>query len=381
MNALLLAAILCNTTLWPGFDPCAIPVATFDGTRTTLERHPSPPPEFVDGVYAGRHPAITANSSADIGGVLTATVMPNGDEAVVAHEMFHVYQRTHHKDWSANEGDLLAYPVASDYDLVRLELDALRHALVDNSRDWARAALAIRAARFAKLDAASIAYERNNELNEGLATYVGHRAVATPDDRIIPARPFAPEEVRDRLYATGAAYARLLDRHAPQWRESLERETQPLDVMLANALRDVDAQRAVETYRARLDEQRRAFIDAPGWSIRIVPDAPLFPAGFDPLNVRLVANGEVLHTRFVKLANASGSIEVMNQHALTTAAGTHPLFQGMTELAITGLPREPKITREGRTVSIECEGVNGKVAGDVIVTPPSASPRRTRPRS
>lgn len=369
MNLLLAGAIACNLTLWPGFDPCSVPLATFDGTRTTLERHPSPPPEFTKSgerwTYEGRHPAVTANSSTPIGGVLTATVLPGAGTATIAHEMFHVFQRTKHPDWIANEGDLFAYPVERDHDLVRLELEALSRALRDGSAESARLALAVRRARFAALDEAAIAYERKSELNEGLATYVGHRAAGTPDDAIVPERRFAPEEVRDRLYVTGAAYARLLDRHHPEWRETLERAMVPLDEILANAIADSEAARLVDGYRARLDAQRSAFLAAPGWAIRILPKSPLFPAGFDPLNVRLVAKGEVLHTRFVKLAGEAGTLDAMNRAVLTTAAGEHPIFQGVKEIVITGLADEPRIARDGDVTVIDADGVQARIAGTV----------------
>ncbi|MDM7915603.1 MAG: hypothetical protein QUU85_10120, partial [Candidatus Eisenbacteria bacterium] len=64
-----------DTALWPGFDPLAVPLAVYDGARTTLFRHPSPPPEFRSlpgsappaSVFEGRYGAMTANTSAEIG--------------------------------------------------------------------------------------------------------------------------------------------------------------------------------------------------------------------------------------------------------------------------------------------------------------------------
>src|SRR5215217_5859325 len=72
--------VMARASLWPGFSPLTTPVAIFDGTRTYLFRHPSPPAGYVpvsgqSGVVArdGRDPAITANTSAPLGGVATAT--------------------------------------------------------------------------------------------------------------------------------------------------------------------------------------------------------------------------------------------------------------------------------------------------------------------
>ena len=93
---------------WPGYKPRTIPLAVYTGEATYLFRHPSPPEDFVDGRFPGRHPAVTSNSSAEIGGVMTATVLADGPRAslsprtqaaVALHEAFHVFQRAHHPHW------------------------------------------------------------------------------------------------------------------------------------------------------------------------------------------------------------------------------------------------------------------------------------------
>ncbi|HEV2121173.1 MAG TPA: hypothetical protein VGW38_00165, partial [Chloroflexota bacterium] len=136
---------LAARDLWPGFDPRAIPVAIYDGERTLLFRHPAPPAGFRpvsgrDGVWAypGRYSSVTANSSAEIGGVSTATLMPATgagsllrQAGILIHEAFHVYQREHHPAWQANEAELFTYPVddAELLTLRRMEAEALRRAL------------------------------------------------------------------------------------------------------------------------------------------------------------------------------------------------------------------------------------------------------------
>lgn len=80
--------------LWPGFDPLRIPLAIYTGERTFLFRHPSPPEGFesvpdaspVAFVFAGRHPRVTANTSAEIGGVVTATLLADDLSAKVSTE-------------------------------------------------------------------------------------------------------------------------------------------------------------------------------------------------------------------------------------------------------------------------------------------------------
>lgn len=392
--------------LWPGFDPAAVPLAVYDGERTVLFRHPSPPagfrPDPADPaafVYDGRHEAITANSSAEIGGVQTATVLlgrtgPPRDAAALAllavHEAFHVFQRERHPAWAGNEADLFVYPTDDGALLAlrRLETDALRRALAARKSNgtscWARRALALRGQRYAALDSASAAYERGTELNEGLAAYVEVRAAGRQTVEL-PADGFGPAEVRPRAYATGAALALLLDRLAPGWAASLEGDDrQALDVMLGRALGDGEAcafgapEMAEAERRARADvaalgaaraERVAAFEGRLGWRVVVEAPAgaPLWPQGFDPLNVERVGPGRVLHARFLRLGNGAGHVEVLDAdsadvEALTEGAGPHPLFNGVRRLVLTGLP-EPEVAEAGGTVGVRAPGLTAEFRG------------------
>ena len=364
MLALILAATL---DVWPGFAMDKIPVAIYDGKRTLLHHHPAPPAGFTDigdGVFAydGRHPAVTANSSIAIGGVETATVIAqNPTPALIAHEQFHVHQRTKHPAWSANEADLFVYPVDDVRALAvqRREFDALRCAL-DGDECALRLALALRRERYAHIGAAAAAYERGTELNEGLATYVEHRVSGAP----VVLKDVAPEAVRERAYQTGLALATLLDRHDKQWRETLENGDQrSLDELLTAAIGD-DA-RAAEDARAihaRREQRKRDFLAQPGWTIVITSDKPFFPARFDPLNVQIVAKGEVLHTRHLKLTGESGSIEILDRPALTESAGPHPLFNGVRRLTLTGFATKPRMEGD----RLIADGVTAELRGAKI---------------
>jgi hypothetical protein len=387
---------LAAKELWPGFAPRALPIAIYDGARTLLFRHPSPPASFRpleghDGVFAmdGRFEAVTANSSAKIGGIETATVMAGqGSETVTAraglviHELFHVYQRTKHPSWSGNEAELFVYPM-TDAVLVtqqRLEVEALRRALArsgQSSRYWARVAMAARQERFAAMSEGAVAYERGTELNEGLATYVQHRAVGTVDAKVVRATVFAPDAVRDRAYTTGHALGRLLDRFAPEWRTGLERDdTATLDGLLRAALAEApagcgftQAERSAIAAQAGTDvaavagrrtAARDAFLSAEGWTL-IIESGLLFPSGFDPLNVQLVAPGQILHTRFVELSNGEAKVRVLDRPSLTDAAGAHPMFNGVKRLTVTGIVQEPEIVETDGTVTVKAEGVEAKL--------------------
>jgi hypothetical protein len=395
---------LAARDLWPGFDPRTVPVAIHDGERTLLFRHPSPPAGFEpvpgrDGVHAypGRYPSVLANSTVEIGGVVTATMIPTTGAislvrraGTLIHEAFHAYQRAHHPGWGANEADLFTYPV---YDVVlltlrRMEAESLRRALVADRREeaacWAQAALAFRDERFARMDAGAAAYERDTEQFEGLAYYVEGRATGVPDVAIIPEAGFAPGAVRQRGYAAGAAMARLLDRFAPAWPGALAQDdTTALDVLLAATLAPPEgstdgcgltpAERSriqatsaadVEALRAHRAGQRRAFLEQPGWTLVVeAAAAPLFPQGFDPLNLQTVRPGEVLHTRYVKLGSPAGTVEVLDHSALTEAAGEHPLFNGVRRVTVTGLASEPRVAEDDGVVTVAADGISVELRG------------------
>jgi len=383
-------------SLWPGFDPLAVPLAIYDGERTWLFRHPAPPAGFVPvsgevGTFArpGRFEAVTANTSAEIGGVMTATLMVNGPRgespphelaAVAIHEAFHVYQRTHHPGWQGNEGDLLVYPVTNP-DLLalrRLESEALRRALA-NREDagaacWARVAMVQRQARFTALDSAFVEYERLTELNEGLAAYLQLRAAGSTQGDI-PADGFLPEAVRQRAYHTGPAMALLLDRLSPGWQAALEQhDGQSLDGLLETALRSTppsapcdftpvqvgaarrDARIAAAGVTSDWGKRQRAFETKEGWRVLIqsAKGKPLWPQGFDPLNVDRV-DGALIHTRYLKLGNDAGQMTALEEpgaevEARTEGVGPHPMFNGVSWVEVV-LSIKPAVQRpEGRLV-------------------------------
>jgi hypothetical protein len=402
--------IASSRTFWPGFDPLAIPLAIYDGKSTWLFRHPAPPPDFQPSsissirshVREGRHPAVTANSSSDIGGTTTATLLADGARAnltptqlaaTALHEAFHVFQRERHPDWQGNEGDLLLYPIehANLLALRRLETEALRHALdaTDPARTACLARLVVdyRTQRFAAMDSAFSAYERGTELNEGLATYIQLLALGrTTID--IPREEFPAGDVRLRIYTIGPAIAFLLDRIRPRWQQSLEaNDGQRLDEVLAGALAGAVASpnggcalppADVATIRqsaehdatavvARRAELRKAFATRTGWRVIIAAaeGQPLWPQGFDPLNIERI-DGGLLHTRFVSIGNDAckataideGSVDV---EVFTEGFGPHPLFNGVRRAEIAGLAK-PVVTTSGDRVTITTSGLQVECA-------------------
>jgi hypothetical protein len=394
--------------LWPGFEPARTPVAIYDGRNTTLFRHPRSPPGYVSlsrapGVWArvGRDSAITANSSATIGGVPAATVMldptlprdARGWAALTMHEIFHVFQRRRHPSWQANEMDLFTYPVDDSAALARraAETAALHRALEARSEDparcWGRAMIAERSARFAAIGGAAAAYERGTELNEGLAQYVERRAAGARST--IAEQDVAPDQVRQRAYEVGAAMAELLDRLAPAWRARLEEapasDRLTLDGLLSRAVAGPRGETGAEcsftaaergsfatwagaevrALAARRERTRAAFLDQPGWRVVIEAGAsPLFPQRFDPLNVARVSPTEILHSRFVRLGNEAGSVEVLQRASLSEGrAGQHPLFGGVRRLTLAGLATPPSLRDSVGTLLLTADGVSGRWRG------------------
>ena len=387
---------------WPGYDPLAVPLAIFDGTSTFLFRHPTPPEGFIERadlhVFEGRHAAVVANSSAQIGGVSTATVMleslpPESTlsewAAVVIHEAFHVFQGTTARRWGANEADLFVYPV-DDAELLmlrRLETEALRRAFVAQEGDvaagWAQRALDLRHERFGRMEPVFQAYERGIETHEGTATYVEYKVTGRTQPPL-PAGGFDAEDVRSRAYTTGVAWALLFDRFDTDWRDGFDSdESRYLYTELAEALlmttettqdcvftaseREETARVAredVERVLALRGERRDRFESQPGWTIVVQADdtSPPWPRGFDPLNVHRV-DGGILHTRFLKLGNDSGALEIMGDPALTEAAGPHPLFNGVRRLILAGLEAEPQIDVDGEHVRINLSGFSADFTG------------------
>jgi len=395
---------LAAVSLWPNYDPRRYPVAICDGEQTWLFRHPSPPSEFAASppysdarIFAGLHPSVRANSFAKLADINTATVMLNDTRrqtiaalgALLIHELFHVFQDQRHPDWQANELDLFVYPMddAELLQLRRLETEALRRALRAPDRDdqarWAAAALALRRCRFAELPAEAASYERGNELREGLATYVERKAAGNDDPAAILPDNFAANAVRLCGYATGHTLAVLLDHLASSWTEDLERgPTRPLDSLLGAVLarhkvtpasftseewtRELArAQADIGELRASRSVRRDAFLALPGWRLVIIAHRyePLRPQGFDPMNLHLLGGGEILHTRFLQLSSAAGKLEVLGHLALTEAAGSHPLFEGVQQVTVAGLAEEPVVQIGADRMEITASGVTARFRG------------------
>jgi hypothetical protein len=261
-----------------------------------------------------------------------------------------------------------------------METEALRRALAakDSTETacWTSEAVRIRHIRFAGLPASASAYERGTELNEGLANYLQIRAAGTAGSFNLPAADFLADAVRLRAYQTGAALALLLDRLAPGWQTALDSgAATSLDELVgkkvyyaavpcqlgevAEASLLVRARNQISALKERRTKLRAAFLSAQGWQIVVTinPQHPLFPQDFDPWNIVVLGSSEVLHQRHIKLGSDDGTIEVLDQPSLTLAAGSHPLFNGVRQITITGLKSQPTLQQNGNAIQVTAAGV------------------------
>ena len=377
--------------LWPGFDPLHTPIELFDGTNTYLYRHPAPPKEFTPvkghpGVYVfpGRHSTVAADTAADLAGVLTATMIfhaaDEASAAVLAHECFHVFQARQHPSWTANEVSLFTYPNTNPENLalMRLEMEAMRRALAAATPEcWAARVRAIRSERFALLPPDAIAYERGTELHEGLAQYIQDLARG---QQKWESRTFGPEEVRLRGYASGDGLARVLDRVNPNWKSRIGNsldELLPTSDSAACAFTDMETnaakEQALSDVKALQDQkgQLQAAFDAqPGWRVIVVSakDKPLLLDAFDPMNISALSSDTILHKRWLKLHNASGSLEIMNHGSVTRGVGAHPLFTGIATWKTAGLSGQPEVKQDGSKVTLSSPVLNASFSNANLET-------------
>lgn len=127
---------------------------------------------------------------------------------------------------------------------LRLEMQALAEALGatgDEEAEALHAALLFRARRYRSAPEEERARERALDLHEGLPEYTARRLLKTPvgqlAQKLTKEALQVPSLVRWFPYATGPAYATLLDRRLPNWKAKLK-ETPDLQHLAAQTLPD-----------------------------------------------------------------------------------------------------------------------------------------------
>ena len=406
--------------VWPGFEPADWPIALFDGDRTILLRHPSPPPEFAPmpdrpGVLAvsGRYPAVVSNSTREIGGVRTATVIATAGQGIestmlaTVEEVFHVFWLARHPSFRPNEMVRYGYPVEDVDNLRRVlaEDEALARALeADAEPDaagWAARALAIRRDRTAGLAEDLRVFETALEMMEGSANYVARRSLGqSPAETAARLRERRPADgIRWRFYDSGTALCFLLDRLEPGWKQRSDAEPGLTSVELLGAAR---ARRGVEPsafaeaedagfrtraasdaadLASRRQHLRAELLARPG--ARVIVEAaegaePLSLGRFDPINLFVLDAGEVVQANFITVTGPSGTVEVTNPAfarrsfagtvALTVPAGRHPLADGIRRITIVGIQDVPQVAGSGDAITVTSSGVRVEFRGASVHT-------------
>ncbi len=403
--------------VWPGFSPAGVPVALYDGERTILLRHPNPPPEFspMPGrpsvlVAKGRHPGVTGNSTREIGGVRTATVIATPAQAVdrtmlaVVEEVFHVFWLARHPSFRPNELARYVYPLddANNLRALLAEDEALARALeaqrIDDAAGWAAAALGIRRERVTRLAEDVRVYETSLEMMEGTANYVARVSVGEPASRTVERlRTTRPaEDIRWRFYDTGAALCLLLDRLSPGWQERSDRQPALTIVdLMDEALRGRDAAAAAFSKADAAGFQARAAASIADLGVRrqrlhaelrarqggrvVVEVAagaePLRVQRFDPISLMVLDAGAVAHANYLTLSVPQGTVELSNPGfvrgtfggtvSVTEAAGRHPLSDGLRRLTIAGIQGVPAVTDESGSVAVDAPGLRLRLRGSL----------------
>ncbi|MCL6442206.1 MAG: hypothetical protein K6T83_01860, partial [Alicyclobacillus sp.] len=120
----------------------------------------------------------------------------------------------------------------------------------------------------------------------------------------------------------------------------------------------VSREYAEELLRQRVDQfTARALV-----RVEVVArtDRPLRMRGTDPSNLFLLTSTEVLHTRYLRVADEQDMLEVFDACALTVAVGPHPLYDGILQVTVTGLQCEPKVVESAGSVRMECPGLTAQ---------------------
>jgi hypothetical protein len=326
----------------------------------------------------------------------------------LAEEVFHVFWLARHTAFHPNEMARYAYPFEDPNNLRALlvEDEALARALAAPSAGeaagWAAAALAIRRTRVPALAEDVRLFESALEMMEGTANFVARvaagEAPARTTDRL--RRPRRAEDIRWRFYDSGAALCFVLDRLHPGWQARTEREPALSTVaLLESVLRDRAAEPAVFTAaesaslsdRAsadiadlgqRREQARTGILNRPGHRIIIELAAGAEPfrlSRFDPINLMVLAGGEVAHASHLTLESPLGTVDLSNPRfvrgsfggtvSLTVPAGPHPLAGGVRQVTVVGIGAPPDVDGEGGTVAVEAPGVrirlrNAQARGD-----------------
>lgn len=353
--------------LWPGFRPDTIPqlyvvagagkalLGWRDSLPEGFRRLPAP----TRGGWAGTESVSLPSAR----GIAFLSFRPDEDSADVVglavHEAFHSFESSlaaEGRTFGSRENAYLvrSYPVfdVENEALFALEGRLLHRALAapddDEARRLARRFLAVRERRQGRLAPEMAEFEREAELNEGLAQYVlvraqrllardgrllwganGHRAAEEEVSRLDSLLSLGERSFRRRYYVTGVGEGLLLDRLAGNgWKRRLMSRNLTLQGILARTVGSdsaraassaslsapgeraeltslrAAARHAVARREAEREERARRLLASPGvrlvLSPRQLPDRRFQSCGFDPQNLLQLPGDRLLHARFLR---------------------------------------------------------------------------------
>jgi hypothetical protein len=384
---------------WKGFDPASIPALIFDGVNSYLINHPAPPVDFKEydkkaGIYyfQGRHKEVRANTAIEISGIKTACIdidisKPANIQDIAAlllHEKFHCFQFTNPTAWGegTNEFAVFEYPAENTklLKLVYLEIHALFKAYdsksIEDTQKWLTLANKLRMEKHKIMPKSCVEFERGIELIEGTAFYIQNKVSGNDPRNELTEKMYLPDSIRLRGYITGSMICSLLDKIDPAWKVKLNpREGIYPDVLLQKSLpadiqaykldplteekERLKAEKAVDDYLLKKIKLLDAFVNKPGYKIILdCGQRPLWPAGFDPMNIEKLNQFELLHKRWLKLAGDRAELEILDAESITEGTKEHPLFNGVKKIIISGLKNKPDVIREDKKINIKTDNIS-----------------------
>jgi hypothetical protein len=392
--------------IWPGFRPDTIPTLyVIAQQEKVLVQWRHPWPAGFNEAAERRDVGIAGKGMVSLPGgkfisfmSVDSSMTPGLVLGTSIHEAFHSFERSLMKEgqtFGSWENAMLVgtYPVfdVENEAAFALEGRKLRQALeaptVQQTRRAAREFLALREARQRVLDSEFTEFEKQAEMNEGLAQYslirglteigrlergpwpaAARQEAATESALLDSLLGLSQRSVRRRFYATGSAIALVLDRLAGQtWKAQLLEQNLNLQETLALvtgfdsagesgvrvdsrglAAMQTEARRSVDRLRANRVRQADSIANGPG--TRLTVDAQglargaLQWCGFDPQNTLQTGDGRTLHMRFLNVCAGSqvkGSFQLpVVQH---DSSGT---------LSV-GLGQEtPSLTQDGKALDL-----------------------------
>ena len=128
----------------------------------------------------------------------------------------------------------------------------------------------------------------------------------------------------------------------------------------------------------RREQLRAALLSRAGARIVIdlAPGAePLRVRRFDPVNLMVLAAGQVAHPHYLTLESPEGAVDLDNPGyvrgafdgtvGLTAPAGRHPLSAGIRQLIVVGATGEPVIADESGAICVDAPGLRIRLRGSL----------------